>query len=175
MKSEQQNIGEYYSSLATNETDQQVTSVTAPKIREKREMVYGGSPAISNYHTSDTKVSQLINNKKKSKKKLSPFTIILILIVFAVASIIYIGNILTVGKLLEQNNRLQIKHKENLSEQELLRAQINRLSSLERIQLIATEQLKLKKTKSIPQWIEVEPKRIDEIENFLQQKTAKLK
>jgi cell division protein FtsL len=85
-----------------------------------------------------------------------------------VSSVLYIGNILAVGHLIVQINLLQTKHQQILNEQELLKAQINRLSGLERIQQLAHDQLGLQNTRQLPVWIEINPERLNEVEEIFQ-------
>jgi cell division protein FtsL len=81
---------------------------------------------------------------------------------------LYIGNILAVGHLIVQISQLQTKHQQILNEQELLKAQINRLSGLERIQQLAHDQLGLRNTRQLPVWIEISRERINEVEETFQ-------
>jgi hypothetical protein len=67
-----------------------------------------------------------------------------------------------------QNNLLQTKHRQILNEQELLKAQINRLSGLERIQQLAHDQMGLQNPRQLPVWIEIDPERISEVEEVFQ-------
>jgi cell division protein FtsB len=94
---------------------------------------------------------------------------VMLLLGGAVFSVLYIGNILAVGRLVVQISRLQTKHQQILNEQELLKAQINRLSGLERIQQLAQDQLGLKNTRQLPVWIELNPERLTDVEAVYQQ------
>ena len=169
MQSETQNLGKVYAARVMAESELPVSSISIPKIREARDMVYNGTDTVPSRETTTPDGTPLAFNKKQSQRKVSPFTIILILLAGAVASVLYIGNILAVGRLLAQNNQLQIKHYQVLNRQELLKAQINRLSSLERIQQIAHDQLGLQNSKQLPVWIEINPERVNQVEEVLQQ------
>jgi cell division protein FtsL len=169
VQSETQNLGEMYAARAMAESEPSVSSISIPKIREARDMVYNGTNTIPRQETTTPNGTPLAINKKQSRRKVSPFTIILILLGGAVASVLYIGNILAVGRLMAQNNQLQMKHRQILNGQELLKAQINRLSSLERIQQIARDQLGLQNSKQLPIWIEINPERVNQVEEVLQQ------
>jgi cell division protein FtsL len=169
VQSETQNLGEVYAARAMAESEPSVSTISIPKIREARDMVYNGTNTIPSKETTTTDGTPLAINKKQSRRKVSPFTIILILLGGAVASVLYIGNILAVGRLMAQNNQLQIKHRQILNGQELLKAQINRLSSLERIQQVARDQLGLQNSKQLPVWIEINPERVNQVEEVLQQ------
>jgi cell division protein FtsL len=169
VKTETQNLGEVYRVRAMVESEPSVSTISIPRIREPRDMVYNGTDTILNEKTTTTDGTPLALNKKQSRRKVSPFTVILILLTGAVASVLYIGNILAVGRLMAQNNQLQMKHRQILNGQELLKAQINRLSSLERIQQVARNQLGLQNSKQAPVWIEINPERVNQVEEVLQQ------
>jgi hypothetical protein len=62
-----------------------------------------------------------------------------------------------------------MKHRQILNGQDLLKAQIDRLSSLERIQEVARNQLGLQNSKQLPIWIEINPERVNQVEEVLQQ------
>ena len=169
MQSETQNLGEVYAARAMAESQRSVSTISIPKIREARDMVYNGTDTTQSKETTTPDDVPLAINKKHSRRKVSPFTIILILLGGAVASVLYIGNILAVGRLMAQNNQLQMKHRQILNGQDLLKAQIDRLSSLERIQPIARDQLGLQNSKQLPVWIEINSERVNQVEEVLQQ------
>jgi cell division protein FtsL len=169
LQSEAQNLGEVYAARAMAESEPLVPTISIPKIREARDMVYNGTDTMSSKETTTLDGTPLAINKKQSRRKVSPFTIILILLGGAVASVLYIGNILAVGQLMAQNNQLQIKHRQILNGQDLLKAQVDRLSSLDRIQQIAHDELGLQNSKQLPVWIEINPERVNQVEEILQQ------
>jgi hypothetical protein len=170
VRSENKNLGEIYAERAMANPEPPTSSISIPTIREPRDMVYSGTP-ISAYHTSMRASENPLpaQNRKKKSRKVSPFAVMVGLFVLAVASVLYIGNILAVGHLLGQINQLQTKHMQMLSEQEILRAQINRMAGLERIQQIAQDQLGLRKPKQLPVWIEIDPERVRQVEEVIQQ------
>jgi len=104
-----------------------------------------------------------LRNRKAVRRKISPFTIMMMLIAAAVGIVLYISNIIAVNQLLNDVNALESEHRQILMEQEILRAQINRLASLERIQEKA-EELGLKSLREPPVWLSVDPERIRGIE-----------
>jgi cell division protein FtsL len=169
VQSETEKTGEVYAARATAELEPPVSSISIPRIREARDMVYNGTDTVQNREATTTDGIPLALNKKPHRRKVSPFTIILILFSTAVASVLYIGNILAVGRLMMQNNQLQIKHQQILNGQELLKVQINRLSSLERVQQVARDQLGLQNSKQLPVWIEIDPEHVNQVEEVRQQ------
>jgi cell division protein FtsL len=169
VKTETKNLGSIYGSTAMVESEPLVSTISIPKIRETRDMVYNGTETVPNEKIESPDGSPIAMNKRHKRRKVSPFTVILFLLSGAVASVLYIGNILAVGRLMAQNNQLQMKHRQIINGQELLKAQINRLSSLERIQQVARDQLGLQNSKQLPVWIEINPERVNQVEEVLQQ------
>jgi cell division protein FtsL len=170
VKSEKQNLGKIYASQAMEDMDPLTSPISIPKIREARDMVYNGTTDPLNDGTAQINIPLAPRNKNQKRRRISPFTIVLLLLGGAVSSVLYIGNILTVGHLMVQINQLQTKHHQILNQQELLKAQINRLSGLERIQQLAQDQLGLRNPRQLPVWIEIDPDRINEVEEAFQQK-----
>ena len=164
---EKQNISEIFATNAMAKYEQATSPISIPKIREARDMVYNGTTDPLNDGTTSFNIPR---NKNQKRRRISPFTIVLLLLGGAVSSVLYIGNILAVGHLMVQINQLQTKHQQILNQQELLKAQINRLSGLERIQQLAQDQLGLRNPRQLPVWIEISPERINEVEEVFQQK-----
>lgn len=104
-----------------------------------------------------------LRNRKTVNRKVSPFSIMVMLIAAAVGIVLYISNIIAVNQLLNDVNALETEHRQILMEQEILRAQINRFASLERIQEKA-EELGLKSLREPPVWLNADPERIRGIE-----------
>ena len=170
VRSEKQNLGEVYAARAMEDGGQTGSPISIPKIREARDMVYNGTADLGHDGTAPIYTMQASRNKKQKKRRISPFTIVLILLGSAVSSVLYIGNILAVGHLVVQINQLQTTHQQILNQQELLKAQINRLAGLERIQQLAQDRLGLQNPKQIPTWIEIDPERMHEVTEVFQQK-----
>ena len=173
VRSEKQNLGETYAARAMESPEPLLSPISIPHIREARDMVYNGAPDPLNNGPAMADTMQATRNKKQKKRKVSPFSIVMLLLGSAVSSVLYIGNILAVGHLIVQISQLQIKHQQILSDQELLKAQINRLSGLERIQQLAQDQLGLQQYRRLPVWIEINPERMNEIEEVYQRQTER--
>jgi len=161
---EKQQLGAHFPETAEKLS---VSPISIPKIREVRDMVYGGTLDVPIDETTGTVPHS--QNKVHRKRNISPFFIILVLLGVAIISVFYIGNILAVGQLMAQINQLQIKHRRILNEQELLKSHINRLAGLERIQRLAFEKIGLQNSKQLPLWIEIDPERINEVEEIMKQ------
>ena len=170
MRSEEKNLGERYAARAMEGIEPPASPISIPKIREARDLVYNGTTDQGTGGTAPANTLQAPRNKKQKQRRISPFTIVMLLLGGAVSSVLYIGNILAVGHLMVQINQLQTTHQQILNQQELLKAQINKLSGLERIQQLAQEQLGLRNPRQLPVWIEIDPERIHEVEEAFQQK-----
>lgn len=169
MDNTDKNLDELYTTHPMEESESSA-SISIPKIREARDLVYSepvAEPTTQNVSIHDVQMQHM---KKSGKKKISPFNVVLILICVAIASVLYIGNILAVERLLIQVNQLQAKHQQIQNEQEMLKTQINRLSSLERIQKLAQDQLGLQNPKQLPVWIQLDPERVNEVQEIVQQR-----
>ena len=169
MRPEKQNLGEIYAARAMDDVEPPISPISIPKIREARDMVYNGTTNPFNDNAAPASNLQAPRNKKQKSRRVSPFTIVVFLLVGAVSSVLYIGNILTVGHLMAQINLLQTKHQQILNEQELLKAQTNRLSGLERIQQLAHDKLGLQNSRQLPVWIEIDPERVNEVKEVFKQ------
>jgi cell division protein FtsB len=170
---EKQNLGEIYAARAMEEKEPVPSPISIPKVREARDMVYSGTRDSFNTGSVGENTLQAPRNKKPKKRRVSPFAMVVLLLGSAVFSVLYIGNILAVGRLVVQISRLQTKHQQILNDQELLKAQINRLSGLERIQQLAQDQLGLRNNQQLPEWIKLNSERVQEVEEVYQQQVER--
>lgn len=111
----------------------------------------------------------LQRSKRITRRKVSPFTIVLMLLGAAIAIVLYISNIIAVSQLMNEINALETQHRRILMEQEILKAQINKMASLERIQELAEKDLGLKTPQEPPVWLNVDQVRAKEIEEAARQ------
>ena len=110
------------------------------------------------------------NNRPVARRKLSTFNLMLLLVGIAVAIVLYISNVIKVNQLLAEINKLEGQHRRILMDQELLKAQINKMSSLERIRKLGEENLGLKNPTEPPVWIKVDEEKIRTLEEAAQQR-----
>ena len=140
-------------------TDRSAASSSA----DLRDAVYSGA--------SNSAVESAVarpKNRTATRRRVSPFSVVMALLVTAVASVVYISNIIAVGQLVVQVGELEGRNQRLLNEQEMLRAQLNRMSSLERIRQMAETDLGLKNSAAVPGWLTVSPERVREIEAVMQ-------
>ncbi len=86
---------------------------------------------------------QAAPSRTRRARGLTTFNIVAVLILFAVLVVVYISNVVTVDSLMMEQIGLEREEQLLLQERETLRAEINMLSSYNRIQAIATEELGL--------------------------------
>ena len=144
-------------------------SFRAPDVRDR---VYNGSPAPAPGVQAPAVPGR---NRKPTKRSVSPFTIMLSLMAVAVATVLYISNILAVEQLLNRINQQQTQYQMLLSQQELLKAQVNRMASLERIRKVAEDDLGLRSPTQSPVWFTVDADKARSIDASLVRADARKK
>ncbi len=168
------NIGEIYAERAMNTEREDPPPAAVPRLDNDPSpltstgpVIYGGTmPAPSPQHEY---VRQALagRNKPVVKRKVSPFNLMLTLIGAAVAIVLYVGNVIAVQQLLKEVADAQSKLQQIRNEQEMLKAQINRMSSLERIRKMAEDELGLRNPKDSPQWIEIDGDKLRDVQEEL--------
>lgn len=93
-----------------------------------------------------------VNVKKRTKTS----NVVGMLFLFATAALLYVSNVIAVNTLAKEVNDLNNRHLQILSTNELIKSEINRKASLERISLVAQEKLGMVNPKEAPTWFEVD-------------------
>jgi cell division protein FtsL len=94
-------------------------------------------------------ISQNTNiDSKQTDKKISVFYVLIALFVFAFILGIYINNIFIVNELTVKNNELKEAINNKIQDNDIQRSNVEKLSSFERIKVIATEKFELRFTES---------------------------
>jgi cell division protein FtsL len=135
-----------------------------------RPMVYNGTMPAPLATPVSPGYIRPAQNRKVAVRKVSTFNLILMLFGIAAVTVLYISNIIAVDRLMMEINTLQKQHQKMVSDQEFLKAEINRLSSLERVNKKAADELGLINPKEPPVWITVDLGKIREIEQALRKK-----
>jgi cell division protein FtsL len=134
-------------------------SVSQTKDQQRR-LIYGGTMPIPPQAELPPGTTLPPANRRYTKRKVSPFNIILVLMGSAAAIVLYISNVIAVNQLVNDVHKSDVRLQEILSDQEALRARINQMSSLERIRKRAEDELGLKNPADVPGWIEVDQEKI---------------
>ncbi len=102
-------------------------------------------------------------NRRTVRRKHSTFNIVSGLFLLAALSLLYTGNVIAVNQLMKEVNDLNNRYNTIVSNTEVLKAEIARKSSLDRISLMAKEEVGLTNPKEPPVWFEVDQDKIDEL------------
>ena len=94
--------------------------------------------------------------KQKGKKRLSVFNVLLTLAAISAIVLLYIYNTIRVGELLREIGELDSETQKLSNTNEILKAEINRKSTLERIGTIAQTGLKLRHPSQQPIWFSLD-------------------
>ncbi len=178
MTNEPKSLGELYAERAMQESTEaapQRVGQPAPvpsthDYRSSGPAIYGGNPPSSQNEFAERALAA--RNKAVRPRKRSPFNVMLMMILLAVGVVLYVGNVIAVQQLLKDVSDRQARLQQILNEQEVLKAQINRMSSLERIRSMAESDLGLRNPNGAPEWIEVDSSRIREIDEELSSRHA---
>jgi len=148
------------------EPDQRTKGQRAPdpsnKPRQRRLIYSGTMPVPPEELPRETTLPP--TNRRFTKRRVSPFNIILVLMGTAAAIVLYIGNIIAVNQLVGDIHKSDIRFQNILSEQEILKAHINQMSSLERVRKRAEDELGLRNPTDIPRWLNVDQDKIRDVE-----------
>ncbi|MGD0337315.1 MAG: hypothetical protein ABSB78_00855 [Bacteroidota bacterium] len=100
--------------------------------------------------------SSVRGRKRRVKKRLSIFNVLLTLAIGSAIVLLYIYNTIRVGELLHEIGNLDSAAQKLSSINEVLRAEINRKSALERIGTIAQTELHLQNPTQQPIWFSLD-------------------
>lgn len=126
----------------------------AAAVERERRYIYNGDkrPAVPGY--------ALRSNRKSVHRKISTFYVILMLFGFGIAMIFYVNNIITVNRLASDIAQLDQKLNTIRNVNAALRAEVTKKAALERIGVIARDELNM-------QFRPVEPTVLDvDLENL---------
>ena len=124
--------------------DRQFYNSAVPATLDRSRNLSGYIPPIQNVRR--------VNAKKRAKTS----NIVGMLFLIAAGALLYVGNVIAVNNLAKEVNDLNSKYNQILSTNEVIKSEINRKASLERISLMAQEKLGLINPKEAPVWFEVD-------------------
>lgn len=94
--------------------------------------------------------------RKGGRRKHSTFNVVSGLFLLATVSLLYTGNVIAVNQLMREVNDLNNRSVAIASANEVLKAEIARKSSLDRISTMASQELGLTNPKEPPVWFEID-------------------
>jgi cell division protein FtsB len=106
----------------------------------------------------------------KSRKKTKTSNIVGMLFLVAAAALLYVGNVIAVNNLAKEVNDLNARYVQVVSTNEVIKAEINRKASLERISLTAQEKLGMTNPKEAPVWFQVDRERAEKIRAMVEER-----
>jgi cell division protein FtsB len=131
---------------------------------QQRRLIYGGTMPVPPQAELPSGTTQPPTNRRFTKRRVSPFNIILVLMGTAAAIVLYISNIIAVNQLVNDIHKSDVRFQDILSEQEILKAHINQMSSLEHVRKRAEDELGLRNPTDIPRPLNVDQDKIRTLE-----------
>lgn len=131
----------------------------APPIKAERERrhIYGGDPQ------SKTPGYVMSPNRRAIRRRRSTFNIVLALFALGVCMVFYISNILAVNRIAAEVHELQMNHDKIQHSNQQLRAEIDRKSAWERINVTASRELSLRPPGEQPLWFSIDEEKVQQL------------
>jgi cell division protein FtsB len=139
---------------------ERASQLNAPTVSDGR-YIYNGSVASEAERFSPDQARK--TNKRTVQRKHSTFNIVSGLFLLAAACLLYTGNVIAVHQLMKDVNDLNTRYNAIASNNEVLKAEIARKSSLDRISTMAKDELGLINPKEPPVWFEVDEDKVEEL------------
>jgi hypothetical protein len=131
---------------------------------KERRLIYSGTMPVPPQAELPPGTTKSPTNRHFTKRRVSPFNIILVLMGTAAAIVLYISNIIAVNQLVNDIHKSDLYLQGIVSDQEKLKAQINQMSSLEHVRQRAEDELGLRNPTDIPRWLNVDQDKIRTVE-----------
>jgi cell division protein FtsL len=130
------------------------------KRRTASELTETATPERRYIYTGDNRPSAsgyvVRPNKRAVRARFSTFNIILLLLGFGVAIVLYVNNIITVNRLVVEIDQMQQRYSVIQNTNSSLQAEVTKKSALERIGVIASDELKMRYPPEQPAWIDID-------------------
>jgi len=124
--------------------------------------IYGGDTVL--YDPQQTVPGYAVRPvRTPAVKKTKMTTIMVNVFVFVVGCLFYTSTVIAVIRLGREMNELTMRYNTVVSTNEVLRADINRKSNLERITLMARERAGMMNPREAPSWFEIDHDRVDAV------------
>ncbi len=107
-------------------------------------------------------------NRRATRRKISMFSIVLMLMALGAGTVFYISNVIAVNRLAVEVSDLRAKLEKVQNTNASLHAEINKKASWDRIGKIATEELGFQYTKEQPGLFHIDQGKLDELRSSIQ-------
>jgi len=141
-------------------TTEQATGQAVAHHQAERRYVYNGEASAPHRGTNDILPR---SNRPVKHRKRSPFNIIAALVAVSLLIVFYVWNKITVDRIAVEVNATQAQYQKIMNANDLLRAEINKKSNLERIGKVAA-QLGLTYPKEQPASFPVDGEKLESLE-----------
>jgi cell division protein FtsB len=135
-----------------------------PVSKPERRLIYGGTMPVPPEAGVPSGMTKPPTNRHFTRRRVSPFNIILVLMGTAAGIVFYISNIIAVNQLVNDIHKSDVRLQNIISEQEILKAHINQMSSLEHVRKRAEEELGLHDPTDVPRPLNVDEDKIHSVE-----------
>jgi cell division protein FtsL len=126
-----------------------MTPPPSPELTERR-YVYNGNDGAQQHEVATR------GNRPVKRRKQSPFNVIAVVVMVSLLIVVYVWLKISVNQLFDEVAALNALYKTTQDANEVLRADINKKSTLDRIGKVATEQLAMVAAKEQPRAFEVD-------------------
>jgi len=156
--------------MARREVHNPIEVVEMPKFDDRQ--FYNSGIAIAADPQSSAPGYAVRQNVRtsQSRKKTKTSNIVGLLFLIAVVAVLYVGNVIAVNNLAKEVNDLNARYMKITSTNEVIKAEINRKASLERISLMAQEKLGMVNPQEPPVWFRVDDERLSEIRSQVEER-----
>lgn len=128
----------------------------SPELKERR-YVYSGQAPEPEYDVAPR------GNRPVKRRKQSPFLIISGVVAFSLLIVLYVWIKISVDQLVIDVNTQRIQYERIVAANDVLRAEINKKSTWERIGKIATEQLSMTAPKEQPRMFDLNAEELERV------------
>jgi cell division protein FtsL len=128
----------------------------SPELTERRYVYSGDGPSPERENVPR-------GNRPVKRRKQSPFFIISGVVAFSLLIVVYVWIKISVDQLVVDVQELKSQHQRILDASEVLRAEINRKSTWDRIGKLATEQLSMSAPKEQPRMFDIDPDELERV------------
>jgi len=143
--------------LERRNSREQVSERVPPAPEREKRYIYNGDPPPR------TAPYVMRQNRRATRRKHSTFNLVVMLLGFGLAIVVYVNNVIAINRLSASIGDLEKKLMDIQNKNEMLRSEVSRKSGRERIGTIAAGQLGLRYPSEPPVAIDVDGEKLQEV------------